>query len=275
MMRPSSEEIERYLRTGEADPLLDSNLLRHALFEEVARRTSVTPIAAMPEGLDAVDLARRKLGPMVQGLFSRAEQRPVLELLERSIAFLTSERIGEVVLGSVFPSTAWDLANLYLSSVGAELLGEGAPRIVGLSEEVTCYVSMEYFGMDDPFSDFVVHEAAHVFHNCKRRTAGLPENRRREWLLDIEFKKREVFAYSCEAYASILERSKTPRERIALAEEYADLSPSFDDRADPGEVADIVRNACVARAGWRAGWRVILRRCSPAKLRRSPTRPGE
>ena len=40
----------------------------------------------------------------------------------------------------------------------------------------------------------MVHEVAHIFHNCKRRNAGLPETRRKEWLLDIEFRKRETLA---------------------------------------------------------------------------------
>lgn len=48
------------------------------------------------------------------------------------------------------------------------------------SEETTCYVSVEYFRDHDPCADYVVHEAAHIFHNCKRATVGLPETRRRE-----------------------------------------------------------------------------------------------
>jgi hypothetical protein len=81
-------------------------------------------------------------------------------------------------------------------------MSDDAPWIVGFSEETTFYVSPEYFRDDQPFADFVVHEAAHVFHNCKRRTLGLPETRTREWLLDIVFAKRETFAYACEAYVS-------------------------------------------------------------------------
>ena len=73
-----------------------------------------------------------------------------------------------------------------------------------LSEETTCYVSPAYFGEEDPFADVVVHEVAHIFHNCKRHKAGLRQTRRREWLLDIEFRKRETFAYACEAYACVL-----------------------------------------------------------------------
>jgi hypothetical protein len=39
---------------------------------------------------------------------------------------------------------------------------------------------MDYFRANHRFANFVVHEAAHVFHKCKRRTLGLPETRRRE-----------------------------------------------------------------------------------------------
>jgi hypothetical protein len=55
---------------------------------------------------------------------------------------------------------------------------------------------LDYFRHEDPFADFVVHEIAHIFHNCKRRAAGLPETRMRDWLLDIDFRKRETFAYA-------------------------------------------------------------------------------
>jgi hypothetical protein len=34
---------------------------------------------------------------------------------------------------------------------------------------------------------------------------GLPETRTREWLLPIDFRKRETFGYACEAYARIVE----------------------------------------------------------------------
>ena len=80
----------------------------------------------------------------------------------------------------VWLHSAWALANLYLGSPGAELLSDEAPRIVGLSLETTCYVSLEYFSETSRFSDYLVHETAHIFHNCKRGTAGLEETRRRE-----------------------------------------------------------------------------------------------
>jgi len=132
------------------------------------------------------------------------------------------------------------------------LLGEDAPRLVGLSEETTCYVSPEYFlSQDEPFDDFVVHEAAHIFHNCKRAAVGLRETRRKEWLLDIEYRKRETFAYSCEAYARVIERGKNPVERRAVAEQYARTAHVSDERVDAAEVAGIIRAASEVRNGWK------------------------
>jgi hypothetical protein len=36
----------------------------------------------------------------------------------------------------------------------------------------------DYFAEGDPFADFIVHEAAHIFHNCQRQTIRLREMRR-------------------------------------------------------------------------------------------------
>jgi hypothetical protein len=149
-------------------------------------------------------------------------------------------------------------ANLYLLSVGAKLLGKEAPQFVGISEEATCYVSPDYFAEDDPFADFIAQEAAHIFHNCKRRTIGLRETRTKEWLLDIEYRQRETFAYSCEAYASIVARAKNPAERRELAAGYGYERRISDERVDPSEVARIVAEAASARNGWKA----ILARCA-------------
>ena len=226
------EEINRYVRTGEHDNHLflgwpGDNLdarggcgreaLSDALVAEVRRRTGHAAVPAELHGLDVAAFARAKLAPMVRGLFPRAERETVLDLLggARSSFSLprTSSRSCAARAGS---STAWDLANLYLASFGAEALSEEAAPIAGLSEETTCYVSVEYFTGSGRFDDFVVHEAAHVFHNCKRQTVGLPYTRRREWLLDIAFAKRETFAYACEAYSRILELGKSPAERRTL-----------------------------------------------------------
>jgi hypothetical protein len=203
---------------------------------------------------------------MVHGFFPEAEREAVLRLFEKSVVFLTSDNIENVLLRQRWLWSAWDLANLYLSSVQADLLGPDAPSLLGMSEETTCYVSTEYFVDRGRIEDFVIHEAAHVFHNCKRKTAGLPETRTKEWLLHLEFRKRETFAYSCEAYGWIVEHASKKADRLALADRFrADGFGGCDETIDPTEVADIVREACHARNGWK----VILALCVPEKR---PTR---
>ena len=119
-------------------------------------------------------------------------------------------------------------------------------------------MSADYFGSADPFADFVVHEAAHIFHNCKRANLGLAQTQRREWLIEIAFPKRETFAYSCEAYSRILEGSPRAAERQQLAAEFGRAASIPDSGAGTAEAADIVREAASARNGWI----VIRRRCA-------------
>ena len=279
MARPTiAREIARYLRTGDTDPMcaawpggvLDPdrrahNELRGALVREVKRLSRGKSHRQVPDG-DPIALTRRKVDPMVRGLFTPAEQQSVLTTLESSVVFLTKDNIESVLLEKSFDKSAWDLANLYLASVGSKLLGRDALNIVGLSEETTCYVSPDYFReQDDRFADFIVHEAAHIFHNCKRDTVGLRETRTREWLLDIEFVKRETFAYSCEAYSRIVELAGNFAERRALAAEYASRVRISEERVDAAEVANIVQSA----AGMRNGWKTILARCAAPKRKSS------
>jgi len=262
-----ADEIERYLRTGDTDPWRDAwpgdivergGRGRAALVQEVRRLAEGRSHEPVPDGID-IEFTRAKVEPMVRGLFPRVEHDVVLATLEKSVVYVTSETIEPILMNHGYDRSAWDLANLYLGSLGADLLGEQAPRIVGLSESTTCYVSPAYFAEDDPFADFVVHEAAHIFHNCKRRTIGLGEMRRKEWLLDIEYRQRETFAYSCEAYARVLGAAKTPAERREFAAEYGATVRLSEKRVDPAEVASILAEA----AGVRNGWKVILGRCAP------------
>lgn len=279
-----ADEIERYLRTGDTDPYhaawsspsffkrsqLAGVDLENALVAEVSRRANGwEPPPALMAIEDLVAFTRTKVEPMVRGLFPRAEQDAVMALVEKSVVFLTPSNIEELLREARWPRSAWDLANLYLGAIGADLLANDAPQILGISEDTTCYVSPAYFEEEDPFADFVVHEVAHIFHNCKRREAGLREIRRREWLLDIEFRKRETFAYACEAYACVLRQAKKPAERVALAAELRDSFGTGDARVESGEVAEIVRSA----AERRNGWKVILERCAPPKRKR-PAAPS-
>jgi hypothetical protein len=275
------DEIAGYLQTGESDMLhlawpgdsmiergRDGNqAIRNALIAEVIKRT---PNSETPEqliNLTVAASAEEKIAPMVRGLFPADEQAVQMEMFNRSIVFLTPDNIASVIMKTA--STAWDLANLYLLSCGAEPLSKEAPEIVGLSEEATCYVSTAYFRSENCLDDFVVHEAAHVFHNCKREMIGLPKIHGREWLLEIDYRKRELFAHACEVYSRIaaLGRTKTSRKAL-LAEIEADGMPP-DDRVDVDEYLATLHEAVDARNGWKR----ILEKCRPAPRKR--TRPGE
>lgn len=278
-----SEAIDVYLKTGDHDPMFSawpgdgfsdrlrkgSDSLRDALIAEVMARTRSCPSVELPENLDIRQYSRRKLGGMVAGLFPKAEQATVLAMLEQSVVFLTNRNFASVVRDMAWLGTAWDLANLYLASCSAELLSEDAPAILGLSIETTCYVSTDYFHAADCFEDFVVHEAAHVFHNCKREALGLPHSRHREWLLEIDYGKRETFAYACEAYSRLLELGRDARHRQDLLAELAAAPLPSDERVVGTEYLDILAEAIKARNGWKR----ILARCSPAAVRRQQGSP--
>ncbi len=159
MQEPSAAIVGRFLRTGDLDdPIkawLGENWLARAKQIDAAWRealvsavTERVPNATAPAELAAMNItafARKKAEPMVRGLFPQIEQENVLALLERSLVFLSPATIGPVLMKMPWPSTAWNLANLYLASYGAEPLSRDALGIVGLSEETTCYVSVGYF----------------------------------------------------------------------------------------------------------------------------------
>lgn len=193
---------------------------------------------------------------MVDGLFPPSERDAVMAVLDHSVVFVTSQNIERLLLEQRWDRTAWNLANLHLESLGAELLGRDAKRLVGLSEETTCYVSPAYFERQEAFADFLVHEVAHIFHNCKRASVGLRQTRRREWLLDIAFQNRETFAYACEVYSRIVERAPDMAARRRLAARFEAHDHFTDSRVDGDELTLIIREAASVQDGWRA----ILRR---------------
>jgi hypothetical protein len=238
-MKPSPQrEVDRYLRTGEHDELSPNwpgaNFLARAAYADAASRDAListvrerTAHAVVPEalaGIDVVAFTRAKVAPMVRGLFLVHEQEAVLDVLKRSVIFLTPVTIETALRSMPWLGTAWDLANLYLMSCGAKPLSADARPIVGLSSEITCIVASDYFSAPNRFDDFVVHEVAHVFHNCKRRTIGLSASPRQEWLLDIEYRKRETFAYACERYSRILELGGSSAARRTWTPPFVKLS---------------------------------------------------
>jgi hypothetical protein len=265
-------EIEHYLSTGEYDLLfrsfdgagtLDriqrgSRAIVEALVAEVHARSANCLFVhekRIPSDLEGFTSAL--VTPMVKGMFSRKEVPVIVDLLKSSVHFVTPLSFADLLRNET-PETAWHIANLYLNGLDLASLSDLSPSLVGLAVGNRCYISMKYFEEEDPFADFVVHEAAHIFHNVKRETVGLPSTRTREWLLPIRYQKRETFAYACEAYSRILLLSGSAAEQ---KQRYAELVKSFsppDERVNVSEYHDLIRNAVASRNGWRR----ILEYCS-------------
>lgn len=259
-------EIQEFINSGKTDPMYGTwpgdlfarareanHELRAALINEVKSRSEGKSSRQIPILESTHSFTYKKVEPMVRGLFPADEQEIVLDALSKSVIFVTHDNIYDIIEKCVWHSTAWTLANMYLSSVNAELLGPSAPSIVGLSEELICYLSPAYFSIDDPYSDYIVHEAAHVFHNNKRASLGLSE-KKTEWLLPIHFGLRETFAYACEAYSRISEK-KSKKERMKLFE-------NLENPPDESVDHEIYRQAILAAISARNGWRKILKACS-------------
>lgn len=278
MQESPEQAIERYLRSGDYDASFrvwpgdnyivsaqyGDDSLRKALISAVRCRTQKVKQPDAPAGMDVVAFTHEKVAPMVKGLFPPHERDAIHNVLAHSVVVLSPATIEGVLEQTPWLSTAWDLAYLYLAGVDAELLAEDAPNLVGLSEETTCYLPANYFDATGRFDDFLVHEVAHIFHNCKRHTLGLRETRQREWLLEIDFSKRETFAYACETYSRIHGLGAGLRARQSLLAEYAQGPMPADDRVEAGEYLNILREAVVARNGWKR----ILERCSPPRQAR-------
>lgn len=264
---------KRYLRTGEYDILfqdwLGTDVLDRAsrgskelidtLVSKVKGRVETVSLSKSCPISDAelAAFTRAKVTLMVRGFFPRKECEPVLSLLDDSVSFLTPDNIEGLIRREDL-HTAWEIACIYLASIGAERISNKSLDIVGVSVSNRCYVSQVYFREKNPYEDFVVHEAAHVFHNTKRHTAGLVGTRHKQWLLEIDFVMRETFAYSCEAYSRILELSKTPADRVFHLKKLQLLPPPQDERVVLSKYFEILALAISRRSGWKA----ILEECS-------------
>jgi hypothetical protein len=146
-------DIRRYLETGEVDSLFSgwpgedmfdaargaTRTLKRALLAEVERRAAGRVPPALPPGLDPEGFARVKLAPIVDGLFPAEERQVVLGLIERSVLLLTPDTIERAIMDrDCWLSTARNLANIYLGSLGVAPLAGDYAHIVGLSEETRC-----------------------------------------------------------------------------------------------------------------------------------------
>ncbi len=277
------DEIRLFIATGDYDMVFPAwpgrhalermhagNVaLRAALADALRQRTKGLTLPAMPADFDPGQFVLGKVHPMVCGLFPAKERPIMLDLFERALVFVSGGNIEDLISETRSLSTAHLIANLFLGSLDLPGLDDQPVGFVGFSEETTFYVSMDYFKNGDPFADWVVHEAAHVFHNWKRAYVGLPRTRTRDFLLNISFVNREVFAFACEAYSRILERAKGPADRRRLYAEYVEKWVPHCDEPDRTELVDALASAVEARNGWKR----ILAHCSPPRRPRSAVAP--
>jgi hypothetical protein len=181
-----------------------------------------------------------------------------MKIVSRCWNSVTSVKVRRSPMGSRWDcrrKTTNTTSSVWLSAIDRPRKRQGPPKL-------QCRWARPFVPSDnDPFAEFIVHEVAHVFHNCKRATVGLHETRTKQRLLDIDYRKRETFAYACEAYARVFERGKRPAERLALAGAYGRAVRLSDERVDAGEIASIVREAAAASNGRK----VILTRCAPTR----------
>jgi hypothetical protein len=268
--------IEHYLRTGNHDPYFFDwsgdiiererrahDDLKRALVDEVSRRAvDRRPSAEMPT-IDLAAFTRGKVEPMVRGLFPPAEHEVMLRVLERSVVFLTPDRSrascstahGSTPRGTSRTSTS--AASTPSSSPTTRRGSSDSARRPPASCRST--TSPRRIGLSTS--------------SCTRRrtcstTASAPRwacPRRGEWLLEIAFQKREAFAYGCEAFSRVVERCPKIKDRPAMIEEYAHTFTPSDEHVDHDELVDILREAARVRNGWKH----ILARCAPRRVRRS------
>ena len=122
---------------------------------------------------------------------------------------------------------------------------------MGLTEETTCFVAAAYFSEEAVRRLRRARSGSHLpqLQAANDRTS---RTGRREWLLDIDYRKRETFAYACEAYSRVLALGNSLAARRVLLSEIEEGPVQPDDRVDPVEYIDILREAIAVRNGWKA-----------------------
>lgn len=196
------------------------------------------------------DTVRRHIEPMVTGLVqSDWQDVAIRELAERTFVlnFQGAKAAMEVELRACDMESPWRILWGLYGDFGLKP-DDIVMTCDGLAGDFA-HVRWSAYQTKDPYSDVVVHEAAHLLHYLKPRNFGLHVRRHQERFVDIEFRHRELFAYACEAYARVVHHGER-RFRIAFAEKMADAAFSFP-RGQLEEVVALVLSATRARNGWR------------------------
>ena len=218
----------------------------------------------------ASDEIQRRIEPMVKGLVHSDWQEIVLrELIARTFvlnlqgaaAALETELSSGYIGGD---TTGWRILWACFADYG--LKPEGIKMKCDGVASSFAHVRWSAYETKDPYSDVVVHEAAHLLHYLKPRHYGLHVGRHQERFVDVEFRHYEFFAYACEAYSRVAQHGDR-KSRLLFAEQMPEGAFSFP-RDLMEEVAALVFRAAQARDGWRLirEATVIRRVRTPAKV---------
>ena len=258
--------IERFLRTGEQtwegagsgrfslaqfkEDEAYSRATKTALQNLLDLLADLLPAEAQASPLVSPDAIRQRIEPMVSGLV-QADWRDVAlcEITARMfILNLAGTRMAvEAELSTCFMGSAWRVLWPLFEDYGLKPddINVGCDGLAG----DYAHVRWSAYQTDEPYSDVVVHEAAHMLHYLKPSHHGFHVRRGQERFVDIEFHHRELFAYACEAYSRVVLHGDR-KSRIAFAEEMPDAAFSFP-QTEIKEVAALVLSAARARNGWR------------------------
>jgi hypothetical protein len=262
----SARLIERFLRTGEETwEGAGSGRFSLAQFKEDEVYTGATKTALrnlfellanlLPPEVQssppvAADSIRQRIEPMVRGLV----QEDWREVALREIAARTfvlnvpgARAAIEAELKTCFTGSAWRVLWSLFGDHGLKPddIEVGCDGLAG----DYAHVRWSAYETKDPYSDVVVHEAAHMLHYLKPSHYRLQVRRGQERFVDIEFCHRELFAYASEAYSRVILHAER-KSRIAFAEKMQEGAFSFP-RAELADVSALVLEAARARNGWR------------------------
>jgi hypothetical protein len=258
--------IERFLRTGKEtwegagsgqftlaqfkEDEAYSRAAKTALRNLLDLLANLLPAEAQSSPPVPPETIRQRIEPMVSGLV-QADWRDVAlrEITARTFILNLpgTRRALEAELSTCLMGSAWQVL---WALFGDHCLKPDDIKVGcdGLAGDYA-HVRWSAYQTDDPYSDVVVHEAAHMLHYLKPSHYGFHVRRGQERFVDIEFHHRELFAYACEAYSRVILQGER-KLRIAFAEKLLDAAFSFP-RGQIEAIAALVLSAARARNGWR------------------------
>jgi hypothetical protein len=263
----SAPFIERFLRTGKetwdgagSGRFTVAAFNEHEAYTRASKTALRTLFGLLAELLPAEapatpqvdpETIRPRIEPMVKGLVQDDWQEVALrELTARTFVlnFQGARAAMDAELATSFMGTAREILWALYGDYGLK------PEQIDMGCDGVCagefaHVRLSAYESKDPYSDVIVHEAAHLLHYLKPRSYGLHTRRGQERFVDVEFRHRELFAFACEAYSRVVLRGGR-KSRIAFAEKMRDGAFSFP-RSQMEEVGALILGAARARNGCR------------------------